>query len=155
MKTKHLCLTLLLMLTALCTLTPRVLANDGDWLETNYAIWWWKYVQPATFSNVVVSQVYVGPVRSTKPGYLASQVTVTFTNKSDQDYKGGDSYLLETGFCEPVPEPWKGPSIWRPITIGKGVLSSLPAGRSLTISGIAYTPDNGKYDNYALVTVGR
>jgi hypothetical protein len=156
MRTKAICLTLLLTLMALSTFTPRVRAavNEGDWTATSRAEWWWKYVRPA--SDVFeVSAVVVVAVRSDQPGYLANRVTFTLTNMSRTNYKGGGAFLMQHGFCDPEPAPWKGPSVWRPSVVARGLLPAVQAGRSIQINAIAYTPGSGKLENFNLLTVGQ
>lgn len=156
MKTRSFCLTLLLALTALCAFAPRLLANEGDWTESTNVQWWWKYVRQVSIPTTIsADRVTVEPVRSTRLGYAANMVTITLTNRSTIDYKGGNQIVMEHGFCDPDPHPWIGPSSWAPVAITKALLPAIPAGRSIQISGIAYTPEKGNYTNYVAVTVSK
>jgi len=151
MKTRRLFLTLLLTLTVLGAFAPRVRAtNEGDWVEISSIQWWWKYVRSVNDPHRIdVSRVEVAQVRSTQVGYVAQQVTFTLTNNSSTDYKGGESFRLDYMVSEGDPVPWAF------VTIGKGSTPALSPGRSAQVSGIAYTPEKGKFNHFVTLSVGQ
>jgi hypothetical protein len=148
MRNKTRILTLLLLLAAICAFAPGAVANEGDWTPTTNAQWWWKYVRPAS-SVLQVSVVDVVAIRSDRPGYAANRVTFTLTNKSSDTVKGGASFVLEQAFAEPDPHPW------RTVTLNRGVLPTLVSGQAIQITGVAYTPQQGKLENYVVLSTGQ
>lgn len=100
MRTKMMCLALLLM--ALCgQITPSAAAySEGDWTPTTKAEWWWKYVYPGEphphwLKDITVADVIVGAdTINTATGDLTTGVVITFKNRSASYVKCGGSVAI-------------------------------------------------------------
>src|SRR5689334_7348477 len=104
MRAKMICLSLLL-LTLFCQFAIRATAdNEGDWVPTNNAKWWWKYVYPGGdphpnwLKDVSIVQVVVGSdAINPTTGDMTTGVVCTFKNTTSSYVKcDGSVTILHT-----------------------------------------------------------